>query len=65
MGLAMIIPNILFDFYHKVNYFGAVLVLFLLFYLLDLVIEYVRFLAKPPRLAGIWQPRKVISALFL
>ncbi len=33
----MIIPDFLFDFYCKVNYFGAVLVLFLLFYLLDLV----------------------------
>jgi len=27
----MIIPDFLFDFYHKVNYFGEVLVLFLLF----------------------------------
>jgi len=50
----MIIPNILFDFYHKVNYFGAVLVLFLLFYLLDLVFKHVRFLAKQPRLANSW-----------
>jgi hypothetical protein len=33
----MIIPDFLFDFYRKVNYFGDILIPFLLFYFLIMV----------------------------
>jgi hypothetical protein len=35
----MIIPDFLFDFYRKVNYFGDILIPFLLFYFLIMVAE--------------------------
>jgi len=35
----MIIPDFLFDFYRKVNYFGGIWVLFCFFILLDMITE--------------------------
>jgi steroid 5-alpha reductase family enzyme len=53
MGLAMIIPDFLFYFYRKVNYFGEVLVFFA-FYFVGYGHREREYGCTPPHLANGW-----------